>query len=49
MDYAYISKLLEYKTNIIGFFKIKRRKGNIVRYQKIVFKVMKYQYDTVGC
>lgn len=37
------------KSNIIKFFKIKRLKGNVVRCQKIVFKVTKYQYDTVGC
>ena len=46
---AIFSKLSKYKTNITGFFKIKRLKGDVVRCQKIVFKVMKYQYDTVGC
>ena len=43
------SKLSKYKTNIFIFFKIKRLKGDVVRCQKIVFKVMKYQYDTIGC
>ena len=42
-------KASKYKTNIISFFKIKRLKGDVVRCQKIVFKVMKYQYDAVGC
>ena len=37
------------KSNIISFFKIKRLKGDVVRCRKIVFKVMKYQYDTIGC
>ena len=37
------------KSNIIEFFKIKRLKGDVVRCRKIVFKVMKYQYDTDGC
>lgn len=42
-------KISKYKTNIISFFKIKRLKSNVVRCRKIVFKVMKYQYDTIGC
>ena len=41
--------LLKDKSNIIKFFKIKRLKGDVVRCRKIVFKVMKYQYDTIGC
>ncbi len=42
-------KTSKYKTNIISCFKIKRLKGDVVRCRKIVFKVMKYQYDTIGC
>lgn len=42
------SKISKYKTNIVGFFKIKRLKVDVVRCRKIVFKVTDYQYDTDG-